>query len=509
MSIMRIDVYSHNVVISQFTREVRDTIANYMSSYVEYDVSKNHRGDIIRKAVRVYGGATFDRSEYRIHRSALDEFLNHLSNFGYPKTSIDITYHPLPFIEPIEVNLLENVKPRPAQIPLIEHLIKPIPSKLAVLQMGGGKTFSLLYAISVLKQRFVIVLKPMYIDRWVKALTDPKERILDIEKKDILTVQGTKELKRLIDYAKADALSAKIIIVSNRTLYGMYEHYERTGDLTFYGIHPNDFYPLLKANRAIDELHQEFHFNFRQDMYTHTGTCIGLSGTMTSDTPFINRMYRYMFPKDAWYEDTNYNRYTNVISLYYNLRNEQDIKYIRRGRASYSHIDFEKSIMKSKTTCKNYIDMMLATIDEYYIREYQEGQRCIVFAGMVDMCQLIVTRLRERYPHLTINKYTSGDPYSNLLTSDISVSTIGSAGTAVDIPDLMLCLSTTAISKSETNLQVMGRLRENKRWPNKHPVFAYFVCEDIPKHVSYHTKKVKLLKPYVLGQKTVFTDVRI
>ena len=128
---------------------------------------------------------------------------------------------------------------------------------------------------------------------------------------------------------------------------------------------------------------------------------------------------------------------------------------------------------------------------------------------MVATCEHLVDALREKYPKLVINKYTSGDPYENLLNSDISVSTGGSAGTAVDIPDLMTCLSATAISKSETNLQVAGRLRDNKRWPGRAPIFLYFVCDDIAKHVSYHQKKVKLLKPYVLSQNTVFSDARI
>lgn len=509
MSIMRIDVYSHNAMLTYFTREVRDIIVKYLSGYVEYDVSKNHRGEIVKRAARIYSAATADRTEYRIHRNALKEFLSFMDNYGYPQSTMDIHYHQPPEIQSIEVNILPGKTPRPAQIPLIEHLTKDNPSKLAVLQMGGGKTFSLLYAIGLLKQRFVIVFKPMYIKRWMKALLDDKERILDIDPKDILTVQGTKQLIQLINYAKAGLLTSKIIIISNRTIYGMYAHYERTGDTSFYGIHPNDFYPLLKANRAVDEIHSDFHFNFRQDMYTHTQTVIGLSGTMTSDIPFINRMYRYMFPGDAWYEDTNYNKYTQVVAIYYNLKNEKDVRYLRKGRASYSHVDFEKSIMKDQSMRKNYTDMILLAADEYFVNEYQTGQRMLIFAAMVATCEHLVDALREKYPKLVINKYTSGDPYENLLNSDISVSTVGSAGTAVDIPDLMTCLSSTAISKSETNLQVAGRLRDNKRWPGRAPIFLYFVCDDIAKHVSYHQKKVKLLKPYVLSQKTVFSDARI
>lgn len=510
MASLSIIVYSHNFVVTDFNRDAKRAIISFVSTFAEYDISRTWSGEVVRKAVRMYSTSTANRTEYRLHRNALDEFLSHMSNNGFPQQTINLHYAPPPVIESIELDILPQATPRENQYPLIEHLLKPIPSKLAVLQMGGGKTFSFLYACGIMKQRMVIVIKPMYIKRWVKALLDPKEMILDLKKGDVLTVQGTAELRQLIQYAKEDRLKSKFIIISNRTLYAMYEHYERTdGDTSFYGVHPVDFYPLLKANRGIDEVHQEFHFNFIQDMYTHTQTTLSLSATMTSDIPFINRMYRYMFPLDGWYEDKNYNKYIAVKALYYSLKNEKDVKYLRRGRASYSHNDFEQSIIKSKTMLANYLEMVCLALDELYFYEWEQGQKAIIFAARIEMCQIIVDHLRKLRSDLVINKYTSGDPYENLLVSDISVSTIGSSGTAVDIPDLKLNLSTTAINKSETNLQVMGRLRQSKRWPDMTPIFAYFVCENIPKHISYHNKKIKLLKPFIIGHQTLYMDIKV
>ncbi len=92
-------------------------------------------------------------------------------------------------------------------------------------------------------------------------------------------------------------------------------------------------------------------------------------------------------------------------------------------------------------------------------------------------------------------RYVEDDPYDNVMNADISVSTIGSAGTGLDIPDLTTVILTVAINSSPSNIQGVGRLRQLK---DKKTKFIYLTCSDIPKHREYHERKKVLLKEKVL-----------
>ena len=104
------------------------------------------------------------------------------------------------------------------------------------------------------------------------------------------------------------------------------------------------------------------------------------------------------------------------------------------------------------------------------------------------MCATIVEHLQSQYPSLKIGKYTEEESYEVLDELDIIVSTPISAGTAVDISDLQVCLNLVALGSSQANLQMIGRLRE-LRGVDINPLFIYVYCTDIEKHVEYHQKK--------------------
>jgi hypothetical protein len=83
---------------------------------------------------------------------------------------------------------------------------------------------------------------------------------------------------------------------------------------------------------------------------------------------------------------------------------------------------------------------------------------------------------------------------SVLERSDIGVSTVLSAGTAVDIKNLRYNLMTTAIDSQQSNEQTLGRTRLLKDWPDITPRFRYFVCSSIEKHMLYHRNKLDYFK---------------
>jgi len=101
------------------------------------------------------------------------------------------------------------------------------------------------------------------------------------------------------------------------------------------------------------------------------------------------------------------------------------------------------------------------------------------------MCTIIRDHLRKDkdLSNLRIEKYTSEDEFEVLLNSHIIVSTLGSAGTAVDIPNLITVINTVLVSSSKTNVQALGRLRKLK---DKKVRFIYIYARNHDKHRKYH-----------------------
>lgn len=89
-----------------------------------------------------------------------------------------------------------------------------------------------------------------------------------------------------------------------------------------------------------------------------------------------------------------------------------------------------------------------------------------------------------------------------LKTADIIVSTIKSAGTAQDIPDLKVAILTQAVRKKEANIQTLGRLRKLKRWPEVTPVFVYLSNSAVPAHMKYHEAKKEIFRTVTLTQRS-------
>lgn len=375
-------------------------------------------------------------------------------------------------------------------------------------------TFCSLQAAVQMQQRGLIVLKGMYVDRWMNDLREAKKAgessILGLKPGELLLVRGSADLKKLFAMALNGELKAKIIVMTNKTLYNYIDHYE-----TFNGVEGEYQFPpdqmcekLGLGWRLIDEVHQDFHLNFRLDLYTHCPKVIALSATMTHDKPFINRMYNIAYPKEHRFGGIAYDRYVDVIELVYYLNMPTKLKWLQRGMRSYNHVAYEESIMKHKDSMRHYLNMILRIVQESFLSKFEVGQKLLIYVATVTFAEVLTKALRDmvKDADLKINKYTAEDEYLQLITSDISVSTLLSAGTAVDIPNLRVVLMTTALSSTQANLQAFGRLRPLKQWPDVTPEFIYLTCQSIDKHSEYALKKKEVLKDIALTQRSLMLD---
>lgn len=510
MSNFQFDIYTHHVCVSGFNtfgyQALNEFCRRHLTQYGLVPVGYNK---FERKPIKVYAARLADRSQFRFHINNFQLLKEHLINEGkFNPDNFVVNYHEVPAPAICEFHIDRKFQPFDYQIPIIDYIVENGKIKAVILQTGQGKTLIMLMAARKMGYRVVIVIKGMYVDRW---LTDLKG-VMGLKKGELLVCRGSKDLKNLITMAKNNELEAKVIVITNRTLYFYYDSYERfNGDHGLYGCDPHEFFGLIKAGvRVIDEVHQDFHFNFKMDLYSNIPKIVSLTATLVSDNRFVNKMYEVAYPVSQRFAGLEYRKYIVAKALMYTLEDPNRLRYISRMK-TYSHAEFEKSLMRkeNKPILGRYIGMINTITYESFARVMEPGQKMLIFCATIEMCTLVQKELKLRYPDLYIGRYVEEDKYDELLNSDITVSTILSAGTAVDIPGLRITLMTTALSSSQANEQALGRTRELKKWPDTNPEFLYLVCEDIPKHVEYHEKKVKHFEGKVLAHQVLSLGLKI
>jgi len=510
MAELLITTASHFFKITKITPRAREAINKFASTLIHYNWVKD-RGNYSKMPVRVFATSTMDRSEYRFHINQLSEFICFIKGFGLVD---DLVGHDsIPFPMPVQVEL--KMKPewvlRDYQIPIVEYLtsVGPPVAKFLNLQTGMGKGICALKAMSTIRHRTLIVVKPMYLEKWEIEINEK----YDIDPDDVLVIRGSSQLLTLLSAAENGELTAKIILVSMKTLSNwikLYEKFQYETTAIGYACIPEDFCKLLGVGiLLIDEAHQEFHAAFKILLNTNVYRSISLSATLKSDDPFISKMYGVVYPVHLQYAGEAYRRYVSSTAIFYRFKDPFKIKHLDRVSSTYSHHMFEQSILRDKVVTSNYFNLIWETFKGSYLQYYKPNQKCLIFCISIEMCELVVKYLRDKlsshsggkYFNLSINKYTAEDDFDSLMTSDISVSTLGSAGTAVDIAGLSTVILTIAVSSIQANLQSLGRLRPLK--DGSTPRFLYFVCTDIPKHLQYHEQKRTLMENKALSYTSV------
>lgn len=383
------------------------------------------------------------------------------------------------------------------------------PSKLYVVQdfIVTHNTYIAQYCMKELRHRTVIHFKGGYVERWKGDL----EKTFAFKRGELLIVRGTKDMIALQTMALEGSLKAQVIIITTGTMREYFKNYEESnGRSGTYPIKPLDFYPKLGIGfRVGDEIHQEFHNNYRIDLYTHIPKSLSLSATMNASDPFKNKMYAIAYPINQRHDGGGYDAYIAVTAVLYHLNEETNLRYM--GAQGYSHVQFEESVMRSPVLLKSYFKIIERLVYDRFVGRFEHGQKMLVFCATVDMCTRLTERLKRMHPDFNVVRYVGSlnDPYDELLESDIGVTTIGSGGTAIDIPNLRVSLMTTAIDSRQSNEQVLGRTRRLKDWPDIEPEFIYFVCQDIDQHVKYHFNKRDFFKGKVVSHGEVNSTTKL
>lgn len=513
MSRVKILVYSHGIAVYPINHDTRTALLNYCRDLAQWEYVKEPPYYKPRRVMtRVFAGATADRSEFRFHRNQLNEVITILGTAGIWRDNIDLVE--IPTDEGVDVDMAMPGAPEPYgyQPPLIDYLANPNQKiKVTELQTGKGKTYSALKAAAKVGKRTVIQLRGGYVNQWVENIKE----YFHIKKGDILVLRGKKALKSAINLAKAGEITARFIIVTSRTMYALFKEYEKHGDDNIYGIRPEEFYQLLGVGlRIVDEAHEDYHFNFRSDIYSNVQSAIHLSATLLTDDSLRRRMYEIALPRSCWYTGIEYDKYVGVKAYMFSTKDPHKLVLTERNQSNYSHGAYETSIMKDTGILMNYLEVIREVVQKEFIEyEWDSGQKCIVFCRLVEFCETVRDYLAEFYPELDICVYVAGTDDEVLKRADIIVSTVGSAGTAIDIKRLKTAVLTQALNKRETNEQVKGRLRKLRdkegNFTDITPVFAYLVNTSVKKHRQYHDEKKEQFKGRCLFHREYYLPVEI
>lgn len=505
MAEITVVIATHHFVVTRISARGGEAVRTFAKKFVQYGLQRKPGGRFVQEPMKVFAAATADRSEYRFHINTLEDFRKHLAFHQLQPHMVEFISRPMYVARKVELKVFEKWVPRDYQIPFINYLLAPEPRlKLGAIQTGKGKSFSSMAALSQIGEVVLIIVKPKYIEKWIEDL----RRTYDLEIDDIMLVQGGKHLKGLLEMALEGTMDAKIVLISNKTIQNWIKEYEKFKDMTLdmgYAALPDQLCEVLQAgSKLVDEVHEDFHLNWKIDMYTHVEHSISLSATLLPDDPFLKNMCEIAYPGKDRYIGEAYHKYISARAVIYKVRKPELIRSREPGATNYSHYAFEKYIMKHPDVLKNYLAMITEIVKEGYVAKRSNGHRCLVFASLIEMCTLITEHLKKQFPHLDVRRYMEDDPYEDLIEPDIIVSSLQNAGTAVDVPGLLTVIMTTAITSSQGNVQGFGRLRELFGELAATPWFYYLVCEDVPKHVEYHEKKKELLRDRALTYNSIF-----
>ncbi len=512
---MIIDIYSHCVKVKPRSEADKRLVLGFVRRLVQWEMEIVDDKPTY-KVMKVYAFENPSEQSFRFHINLLEDFKQFLESTATQDQlkGISLSVHKFKLSSRHNVKfIVKNMfEPREDQVPIIEHLLTRGPqdnvifentivpifdnNKIITLRTGGGKTFITKKVMSEESLRTFIMMRGGYLDRWIPDL----EETFKLKGISIQVVQGGNSLSAIMQN-KLDGLSDKvqIYLVSTDTYIEYINSYERNGVSEMYPIAPTEFFDKMDIGATvIDEGHQMPHRIMKFFSYLHVWKHTTLTATLDTMDTFMDKMLTIMYPKEKRFSGPKVDPHIRVTAFQYKLANKRRVRFTG-WKGSYNHTTLEQSLVhrKNKDLFEEYVEMVRYLLQTRYVDKDLPGTKALVFFATVDMCTKVTEVLQKAFPDKKVARYISKDKMSVMDEADIIVSTVLSAGTAVDIPNLMVSIMTTAIDSQQSNEQTVGRTRPLKSYPDVDPEFIYFVCTDIDKHMDYHRNKERFFKDKV------------
>lgn len=501
----KIDIFSHYFLVTVKDIRLGEAVRAFTLPLVQKELKKRGRR-FIPTASRVYARRSLRSNSFGFHINSIESFFELLKEYDVPDYRVKVTR--VPMFKPKKFHFDSDFALWEDQIPITNHLVEEDNQRAATVQPGGGKTIMSLDAARQFGYRFAVVTQGGYEDRWLPAMRDQLKLKVD----EIRSCCGAiaicdlikEKMKKGIDDVKAVFIS----IAGIRAYIKNYEAGKYKGTM-WEAVPPENLYEFLEIGlRITDEAHKDIHANFISDLYTHIPYTIYLTATLIARDEFMGMIYELYIPAAKRKEMDNLNVYVKCIEVEYYLQDPHSVNW-KSQDGMYSHTVYEQWIMKKEDRLQRYIKGIYDYALIPWLAERLYETKMIFFVATIEMGRILAEYLQRRCPDLVIQQYKAGDPYDILVDSDVIVSTILKAGTAVDIPDLERTHCTVAIDSPNAIIQVLGRLRQLKQLPDVQCKFYYYTCLHIPRHLDYSKKKRVLLKDRVLSFETEPLGIRV
>jgi hypothetical protein len=413
-------------------------------------------------------------SAYTIIDSVYKEYLVFFSHLVTPVEEEYLLPDPL-----VEHKFISKHKPRANQSVFINAILNNKKRVIIEARPGYGKTFIALYALSKLKYRTIIYIKPTIIPKWINDLHEH----FDIKDDEIYVIQSRATLLKLfnMDYKKI-----KFVIASNATMYYYFKEYNSSLKTDL--LPPNQLLEKLNISCMLsDESHTMFYNLYMAVLNLNPKYLIGLSGTFVTDDTRLRKFHTHIFPKESRINIDDYDNHIKFIALHYNLKLLGDSK----TKYGYNHKLYEKKILTVPYNKQIYLKIIKDTVEKYYIKRKEEGNKCLIYCSSLLMVDEVYKYLKLQYPELDIRIFKGGSPYKDALEPDIRVSHPQVLKEAIDIKGLITIVNTVNQNSKASNLQMLERLRYI---PNKDTIFIQFVNNYITKHRFYLNKMLGYMK---------------
>lgn len=502
MKKMRIDLYTHFFKVSHVHPSAYYALRRAFQELLQVQFVKI-RGKVQKQNKNIFA-AKSDEGEYRFHINYLPRFKEMLRDGLINDDEINYFKHEYPEPAEIDVKVDEKFQMRDYQEEALSYILDEGHSKLIAFSTGLGKTMVASKAGELLGYRTIIIVLGRYKEKW-------RDDVLELYGPDtnFILVKGLAQLLSIIEQAKEGNPVPDVIIVTTTTMQLYIKEWEKHQGKEIEGmVPPEEMYEILKIGyRIIDEAHQHFHMVFKNDLYSNLYKAVYLTATLESNDKFIQAMYNLIWPRAMRGQAVKPAPYDKTTALLYQHLNPDRVRW--KSNQGYSHVMYEQSIWKHIPSRVEYLDMIGDVVEQKFLPLYEPGKKMLIFCSLVDTCKEVADYLNQRFKNKKwqISKFTAEDNKEIIDTNDITVSTLGKAGTALDISGLIVCFNTVALAEPKANLQAKGRLRDLSKKPGfEHivPEYIYTVATDIPRHVQYHQEKKMLFA----GRTTRITEER-
>ena len=479
---VKFDIYSNYFTIMLFDKRLYSVLYKLCSMLTIKDYTFNKR----TRRMEYLGKKEYFvniNNEYRFPIGFLTTAVYTMVYHGVNKEEMDYQRNICNPKSKLKVKMQKAIKMRDYQEACKNTVMENTQNNFWLLDIvaGGGKSVVSIYISYSLNFKVFMFMLPKYIDKWVLEIPN----YITINKEEIYVIQGSNSLEKLL---KSKTHPYKIYIASIPTMLAYINSYEEDEDLL---VKPTDLMEVLDIGTILsDETHQHLHALNKCLLYFSANTTICMSATFDTSNRELKKIYNYIIPdKKRISNMVEYVPYKIINAVGYTITNPKRV--ICTGSNGYSHIAFETSILRNSLFKNNYLKMVAYYVKRDYIDRRVDGDRCIVFATTKDMCNAITNYLKELHKELKISTYVAEDDYSTLITSDIAVTTLGSAGTGVDIPNLITAIQTICVTSIQANIQAIGRLRNI---PGKQMVYTYLYSTSLSKHVAMHIERTNQIK---------------